>query len=116
MEQEDPPRRGHAFIRVRIDHRTRLNISKCKCSLGKVLFDKFTTHDTWCLLFIRAMVLGGVLLLTQVMVFYVIPCYGESLCYGVSLWCGANLCYGVDPCYSVYACYAVMLCYGLVLW
>ena len=58
-------------------------------------------------MFTLAMVSVGVLLLAQIMVLYVIPCYGESLCYGVSLyygvslWCGANLCYGVDPCYSV---------------
>ena len=70
------------------------------------------------------MVLGGVLLLTQVMVLYVIPCYGESLCYGVilcyvvSLWCDANICYGVDPCYSFYACYAVNTClpFCIMVW
>ena len=109
LEQEE----RSCIHRVRVDQRARLNICKCKCSLVKVLFDKFTTHNTWYLLFIRAMVLGGVLLLTQVMVLYVIPCYGESLCYGVSLWCGANLCYGVDPCYSVML---LTLVYPSVLW
>ena len=49
-------------------------------------------------MFTLAMVLVGVLLLAQILVLYVIPCYGESLRYGVSLYygvsllCGANLC------------------------